>query len=115
MVGSRCIIQGCKNVFRKDKHVSFHEFPSDRNASDKWMQLLEERGLVRPNFKMNSSTRICSDHFSDDCYVNAAKKIRLQRSAMPSIFSNEIPVDDLVEPRKRKNRVIKIYRVCTYT
>lgn len=54
MVGTRCIISGCGNVYRRDKHVSFHEFPSDQSASHKWIQLLEEKGLISHDFRISA-------------------------------------------------------------
>ena len=96
-------------MFKKDKHVSFHQFPSDSTVAEKWVQLLQEKKLVAPDFKFTASNRVCSKHFSNGCYEQLAgteKRRRLQKSAMPSLFLEGFSSEDLVgrptDQRKRK-------------
>lgn len=102
MVGTRCIISGCGNVYRRDKHVSFHEFPSDQSASHKWIQLLEEKGLISHDFRISAKSRICSEHFTNECYVSGGKRMRLRKSAMPSLFLSENFESSISDHTKRK-------------
>ena len=65
-----CAIPNC-GVSRSDR---FHKFPSkDLDTRKKWM---DKCGLN----KVNSSSRICSEHFTPNDYV----KTKLKQGAIPS-------------------------------
>ncbi len=96
-----CIAFGCKNKDESLKQgVSFFRLPKDPSRRKVWIQQLK---LVNPP-KDSDNVRICSEHFSEDCFVRdmqaewGFKKRRrtLKDDAVPSKFV----FSKLAQPRK---------------
>ena len=67
MVGTRCILQYCPNVFRKNAHVYFHKVRSDESMREKWMHALKDN--LRPDVNLGlNSARICGAHFPTESF-----------------------------------------------
>ena len=70
--------------------LSFHSFPDLKTARAKeWIVKIRRDPGV--NFKITKSTKICSPYFSVDDYTFSeyqipSSKLRLRRTAVPSIF-----------------------------
>ncbi|CAL1299236.1 unnamed protein product [Larinioides sclopetarius] len=58
-----CCAFGCNEKFIKGRSVTFHCFPKDENR-----RKICENKLRRENFKVTNGSRICSNHFSEDCF-----------------------------------------------
>ena len=85
-----CIAPGCFNT-QKDKKLSFHRLPLKRpKLLQKWLQNMRLKDP--PLYK---SSRVCSAHFTSDCYVrdfkselmsNLQPSFNLLEEAVPTIF-----------------------------
>ncbi|KAG5285660.1 hypothetical protein AALO_G00005950, partial [Alosa alosa] len=85
-VSEICIIQGCN---RTEELLSF---PKDPSTLQQWMALLDGR-LKHP---VNSSSTVCSVHFTPDCFTNWQQKqsgvaaiLTLKADALPSLFMDD--------------------------
>ena len=93
-----CSAPGCTNHSNSaPKGVSFHTFPlADPVRMGKWLSMMR-----RDNFVPKSGSRLCSEHFTDDCFERSLKselsvevgykrapKRRLLPDAVPTIFSH---------------------------
>ncbi|XP_048117826.1 oocyte zinc finger protein XlCOF7.1-like [Alosa alosa] len=85
-VSEICIIQGCN---RTEELLSF---PKDPSTLQQWMVLLDGR-LKHP---VNSSSTVCSVHFTPDCFTNWQQKqsgvaaiLTLKADALPSLFMDD--------------------------
>lgn len=85
----KCVVKTCENVFKKHKHCSFHQLPSNIQMQEQWVSVLKENdpSLGLP---MNcDTTRVCGHHFSRDSFVLGTT--RLHKTAIPNVFSNRKP------------------------
>ncbi|CAL1261126.1 unnamed protein product, partial [Larinioides sclopetarius] len=72
--------------FIKGGRVTFHCLPKDENRRKIW-----ENKLKRENFKLTNLTRICSNHFSEDCFDREKfGGTWLKKDAVPTIFQSQI-------------------------
>lgn len=81
-----CCAGECENSSDKRPDISFHGLPLDNKALLKtWIAKMRRN----PNyFNVNKHVKICSKHFSPEDFINPdAKKRRLKRNAVPSIFA----------------------------
>ncbi|XP_068731089.1 uncharacterized protein [Montipora capricornis] len=81
-----CCAGECENSSDKRPDISFHGLPLDNKALLKtWITKMRRN----PNyFNVNKHVKICSEHFSpEDFIIPDAKKRRLKRDAVPSIFA----------------------------
>ncbi|XP_063770430.1 THAP domain-containing protein 5-like [Pseudophryne corroboree] len=79
-----CVAYGCNNHFVKGTGKQFFRFPmKDPERLSKWVVAIR-----RKNWKPSASSRICSDHFTDNDYMlrPGAMVPRLRLDAVPSIF-----------------------------
>ncbi|XP_073444428.1 uncharacterized protein [Dendrobates tinctorius] len=96
----KCIVDYCHNYagMRKNyANVILHGFPTTLDRIKTWLKSLEQGGQVFKNLdemaakihegKKHDSYRICSEHFSQQCYmVNGDKKV-LNKNAVPTILT----------------------------
>ena len=92
-----CVVGGCLNM-PKDG-VSFHNFPNDETVRKKWIKAVDS---TRKHWKgPTKHTKVCSDHFSDDCFDQAfwIKKSmgiytrkKLVKGSVPLIFVRSQPI-----------------------
>ncbi|XP_060873450.1 uncharacterized protein LOC132947226 [Metopolophium dirhodum] len=91
--GVRCSVKNCFN--RHSVNLSLFGYPKNFTLRKKW---IEKCGLNKqPNEIIKHGTRVCSVHFELGCFKNAALKNRLKPGAVPSLFLdnmsiNEVPV-----------------------
>lgn len=81
-----CCAGECENSSDKRPDISFHGLPLDNKALLKaWITKMRRN----PNyFNVNKHVKICSEHFRPEDFINPeAKKRRLKRDAVPSIFA----------------------------
>ncbi|OCT58952.1 hypothetical protein XELAEV_18001441mg [Xenopus laevis] len=96
----RCIVQMCSNYsnIASIRGVRMHSFPSKLERIKLWLQAIPQLFQDIDTFALqilNAKTnpyRICSDHFTQECYVNMNCKMFLSKTAVPSIFSSVRPL-----------------------
>ncbi|KAM3938074.1 uncharacterized protein RB166_010871 [Leptodactylus fuscus] len=100
-----CIIKGCVNPMnRKDPNIRMHSFPKQLDRIRQWLQQapdhfpnLEEWVQKVFDKKKNNGYRLCSQHFSYDCYEYLYGRKNLRADALPTIFpSVPKPEDDYI-------------------
>lgn len=62
---SRCFL--CKTG-RKTASVSMHKFPANLDMQAAWLILIGREG-----YTLKGHEHLCSDHFTDDCFVYSSK------------------------------------------
>ncbi|CAG4958390.1 unnamed protein product [Colias eurytheme] len=88
----KCSFKDCRNVtsktLKKDG-ISYFRFPRDSIQCGKWLTVVSsQRG--EPNYKINRSSVVCSEHFADkDMYETHTGIKRLHKSACPKKHVNE--------------------------
>ena len=70
----RCVVGGCSKVanFSSDWSavVALHKFPTASSVRQSWIAFVRQR---RPGWIFVPSARICSNHFTDDCFANKSQ------------------------------------------
>ncbi|XP_040294309.1 oocyte zinc finger protein XlCOF7.1-like [Bufo bufo] len=103
----KCIVDYCHNyagMRNNYANVILHGFPTTLDRIKSWLRSLERGGQIFKNLeematkihegKKHDSYRVCSEHFSKQCYiVNGEKKV-LNKDAVPTIF-----MPSVMEPR----------------
>ncbi|XP_072280273.1 uncharacterized protein [Pyxicephalus adspersus] len=96
-----CIVKGCNFSWKKkDPNIILHSFPSDLNTIKSW--LLATMQATKQEFenidelcqkilmgKPKGLYRMCSQHFTMDCYYQRGMLISLKREALPTIFTSK--------------------------
>ncbi|XP_063814296.1 oocyte zinc finger protein XlCOF7.1-like [Pseudophryne corroboree] len=115
-----CIIRSCPyrtGIKTLHPDIILHVFPKDKHRIKIW---LERTGHVFKDIdafaervfetKKNDNYRLCSAHFTEDCYVHAGRTKVLKANAVPSIFP---PGDKLIEEtfRQRASRKTRMNRI----
>ena len=85
-----CCAPECTNHPQKDEEVSFHRIPKDITMRNAWIARLRRGNDLNPK-----GSRVCSDHFTEDCFeinhteqVTGERKRRvLKKDAIPSLFA----------------------------
>ncbi|CAI6368988.1 unnamed protein product [Macrosiphum euphorbiae] len=80
--GLRCSIKNCSNRLSKD--LSLFGYPKDFELRKKW---IEKCGLKNDTSEIViTGIRVCSAHFTLNCFRNIHLKNRLKKGAVPSLF-----------------------------
>ncbi|XP_074037854.1 uncharacterized protein isoform X1 [Leptinotarsa decemlineata] len=85
---SKCRAVGCCNL-QGDVDIHFFRFPLDEKRCTQWKQFVECVVDVPPE-KCYKNMRLCHLHF-DEKYFKSTKKNRLNKDAIPTIRSVDIP------------------------
>ena len=96
-----CCVPYCcsSSSYKKDKDVSFYEFPFDSDLCAKWLE-----NILRKDFVIHdksSSSVVCNKNFKEEDYVPGLKVRRLAKNAVPSVF-DKYPA--YMIPKKSKTR-----------
>lgn len=111
-----CVAFGCTSTSGRDE-VAFHKFPQDRDIAAKWVAAIQ-----REDFEPTNASVVCSKHFRDSDYTRSpsltkslgvpVKRARLNRGAVPSVFSYNTRVSPPPRPayakRRRKEIIAKL-------
>ncbi|XP_073444436.1 uncharacterized protein [Dendrobates tinctorius] len=102
----RCFIQRCSSSGRKklSPNVIFHVFPNRLDKIRAWLHCIQQSGQEIGDIdstaesileaKRGDRYRICSKHFTEDCYVPGGLRKTLKRDAIPSVFQGISPSGD---------------------
>ncbi|XP_069834869.1 oocyte zinc finger protein XlCOF7.2-like [Dendropsophus ebraccatus] len=94
----RCFVLHCPSSGRKklSPNVIFHVFPNRLDKIRTWLRCIlqsgQEIGEIEDTAqkileaKRGDRYRICSEHFTEDCYVPGGLRKTLKRDAVPSVF-----------------------------
>ncbi|XP_031748737.1 RNA pseudouridylate synthase domain-containing protein 1 isoform X2 [Xenopus tropicalis] len=112
-----CIVRGCHHsTSRKglDPGIVLHGFPKNLNRIKQWLIMtqqnygnLEAFAQKVQNGKKHNSYRICSAHFSPDCYIYLGRTKGLKADAVPTIFAWNTP-----EGRENSSNRVYPQRLC---
>ncbi|KAG9461801.1 hypothetical protein GDO78_015713, partial [Eleutherodactylus coqui] len=96
----KCIVDYCHNYagMRKNyANVILHGFPTTLDRITSWLISLARGGQVFENLeematkiqegKKHDSYRICSEHFTKQCYMVSGEKKVLNKDAVPTVFT----------------------------
>ncbi|XP_077322650.1 uncharacterized protein LOC143956306 [Lithobates pipiens] len=115
-----CIVKGCNFSWKKkDPNIILHSFPGDLAAIKSW--LLATAQATKQEFeninelcqkilvgKAKGLYRMCSQHFTMDCYYQRGMLVSLKKEALPSIFPDKKTIElkalrpKMYKPRKKK-------------
>lgn len=108
MVGTRCVVKYCPNIFKKTGNVSFHKIRADESLRHKWIHALETNNALRPGADLHQKTsRICGAHFTKDSFslgINGNGSTKLLPKAVPSIFPKAPVPSNSEGPSSAKKR-----------
>lgn len=94
----RCFVQRCASSGRRkfSPNVIFHVFPNRLDKIRTWLLCIQRSGQEIGNMedtaerileaKKGDRYRVCSEHFTEDCYVPGGLRKTLKRDAVPSVF-----------------------------
>lgn len=94
-----CCVKSCGERYSSATNVSFHQFPKDPVLREQWIQRTNAR---------SSNARVCSKHFSDDCFVQSPWSTRrgLKSDALPNVLNvepkSEPGISSKISSKKRK-------------
>ena len=93
MVG--CAAYNCTNSSIATKGVALFKFPDDESRKKAWLE-----NIKRDKFKPLKHSRLCQEHFEDDCFQRSPKlmnlfnvsfKLELKETAIPTKFDRGSP------------------------
>ena len=110
--GQICCFYPCSNTTYSEPKVSLHQFPDPEKDPDrfqKWVAVVSKhRDNWSPPQKQGPSnyrfrnTKVCSDHFEKECFIESGVRRRLKPGAVPTIYWTSHPSN---KPTKRKSAV----------
>ncbi|XP_064474149.1 peroxynitrite isomerase THAP4-like [Ornithodoros turicata] len=97
MVGSKCCFIHCENKWRNTTGVSFLGFPKEECLRQLWISKVR-----RPGWTLYKNSKLCSDHFTEDCFELGSRlkqefglsrpgkrpALTLKCDAIPTIFND---------------------------
>ena len=82
-----CAISYCRSSSKNSPRLSFHEFPSNWDRRNLWIEsITNNAGQSR---ELRDYSFVCSLHFTVDCF-REGKKNALNLTAIPTIFGRNI-------------------------
>ena len=89
-----CAAFDCNNDSRYTTGISYHCFPRDEALRSQWLAKISRADLV-----VSKNSRLCSEHFTPDCYERDLKaeilglksRSTLKPGAIPTVFSHLRP------------------------
>ncbi|XP_066024977.1 peroxynitrite isomerase THAP4-like [Pocillopora verrucosa] len=89
-----CAAFDCNNDSRYTTGISYHCFPRDEALRSQWLAKISRADLV-----VSKNSRLCSEHFTPDCYERDLKaeilglkpRSTLKPGAIPKVFSHRRP------------------------
>jgi hypothetical protein len=114
MVSRVCAVRTCPNSSgcqnpegvssTTDTVVSYHSFPwRRRRIACKWLQVLHIPQIIGENKRLKHQLRVCSQHFSEDCYYvypppTKGQNMRLLKILMPeAVPDRNLPQEGSVD------------------
>ncbi|KAL2092106.1 hypothetical protein ACEWY4_011904 [Coilia grayii] len=97
-----CVAYKCSNRTERTK-ISFFRFPfSDKDRLQKWI-----RNVKRQNWTPTKHSRLCSLHFTQDCFIYTQKQVTLTHDAVPTLFYPRLKATEWhTKSRKNSNKQV---------
>ncbi|XP_059212395.1 signal recognition particle 9 kDa protein isoform X1 [Centropristis striata] len=92
-----CSAYSCSNertVRNRNRGITFHKFPKDKDMRKKW-----EVALRREGFTASHHSVVCSQHFKQADFDRMGQIVRLRDGVVPSLFSFPVHLQKLVKGR----------------
>ncbi|CAH2108786.1 unnamed protein product [Euphydryas editha] len=90
-----CCVIGCNSRSeRKLENITFHSFTKDTTLRDSWIT-----STGRRNWTPGKNTRICSKHFTENCFKRTQRMTFLNASSVPTLFIHRFPIHSDGNPR----------------
>ncbi|XP_063880059.1 uncharacterized protein LOC135111070 [Scylla paramamosain] len=74
-----CSARGCSNRSGRGTKVTFHLFPKNNEARQKWVP-----ATGRKNWSPGKRAVLCSEHFEEECFDRTGQTTRLRMGAVPT-------------------------------
>lgn len=74
-----CSARGCSNRSGRGAKVTFHLFPKNNEARQKWVP-----ATGRKNWSPGKRAVLCSEHFEEECFDRTGQTTRLRIGAIPT-------------------------------
>ena len=85
--GYTCCVPGCYSNSKKDKHLSFYNFPEGKSSEKQMLRKRWIHAVSRKDFQPTIGHRVCSLHFEGGCktYMNNVPTItpKLSKQVKP--------------------------------
>ncbi|XP_056402888.1 uncharacterized protein LOC130295787 isoform X1 [Hyla sarda] len=114
-----CVVKGCFCTW-KSRHtdIILHIFPNNPAIIRLWLQQtgrvgedLEELVKKVIRGKKSDTYRMCSMHFTDDCYIQNGDRRTLKKNSIPTIFppvsANPILSTEEEGPKRKKRKILQ--------
>ncbi|XP_073453667.1 uncharacterized protein [Aquarana catesbeiana] len=110
----KCVVKACPHATGQKTaypDISLHAFPRKIPQMQAWLRLAGmDEEMVKDFTKMiledkrSDKFRMCSAHFTEDCYTMKGVRRALKEDSMPTIFPKEVPIfDETLDPWVRRN------------
>ncbi|XP_044157574.1 uncharacterized protein LOC122943696 [Bufo gargarizans] len=104
-----CIVNGCNSSWKiKDPDLVLHSFPRDIDIIKRWLletpQEFEDIDALSQKIFLSAkgAFRICSKHFSFECYEVRGTTRCLKKNAIPTIFPSELCINKTLKSKSVK-------------
>ena len=81
---NKCSVPFCKSGYdsvKSRKKTHFFKFPIDPSMQNKWLKNISRQGFTPTDF-----SRVCSRHFTDDCFHTSSRDHRGRRSKLKKTY-----------------------------
>ncbi|XP_031435793.1 uncharacterized protein LOC105905075 isoform X2 [Clupea harengus] len=82
-----CSVKGCNNQngpVERSLGLTFHRFPLNDPERLKWSQWIKNTHIS--TWSPHTRSRVCSNHFTEDCFERVAKEKQLKADAVPTLL-----------------------------
>lgn len=67
-------------------YLDYYRIPTDKNIAQKWTEAIVKSTNLENSPAFTKNSKICSRHFTADCFVQHAAYRKLVPGSVPSIF-----------------------------
>lgn len=110
----KCVVKACPHATGQKMaypDISLHAFPRKIPQMQAWLRLAGMDEEMVKDFtemiiedKRSDKFRMCSAHFTEDCYTRKGVRRALKEDSLPTIFPKDIPIfDETLDPWVRRN------------
>lgn len=116
-----CAAFDCNNDSRYTTGISYHCFPRDEALRSQWLAKISRADLV-----VSKNSRLCSEHFTPECYVRDLKaeilglkpRSTLKPGAIPTFFFASKTIkktSTIIREVFRRESQKRVYSLCNCT
>ncbi|KAK0143601.1 THAP domain-containing protein 6 [Merluccius polli] len=79
---SACSCSNERTVENRNRGITFHKFPKDKDVRKKWEVALRRKGFTASDYSI-----VCSEHFKQADFDRTGQIVRLRDGVTPSLFN----------------------------